>query len=59
MINLPTDNLYKFLAIFGLVIALFSVYYVENYRDGLKRAIIDTDAEQESIKIEVEYFKNR
>ena len=26
MLNLPTDNLYKFLAISGLVIAMFSVY---------------------------------
>jgi len=28
MLNLPTDNLYKFLAIFGLVILIFSVYYL-------------------------------
>jgi hypothetical protein len=27
MLNLPTDNLYKFVAIFGLIITLFSVYY--------------------------------
>jgi hypothetical protein len=59
MINPPTDNLYKFIAIFGLIITLFSVYYNENYVHELAHASINVNAEQESIKLEIEYFKNR
>jgi hypothetical protein len=55
MPNLPTDNLYKFIAIFGLILTLFSVYYPfqKVYELGLKT--IETKYEILKVKNELDF----
>ena len=53
MLNLPTDNLYKFLAISGLVIAMFSVYYLFQKSHELQFLIVEQKAELELQKYQM------
>ena len=53
MLNLPTDNLYKFLAISGLVIAMFSVYYPFQKSHELQFLIVEQKAELELQKYQM------
>ena len=39
--NLPTDNLYKFLSIFGLVLFVFGVYMIKDIPNQLHLRVDD------------------
>ncbi|TDT44961.1 hypothetical protein CLV90_2040 [Maribacter spongiicola] len=43
--NLPTDNLYKFMAIFGLIIFVFSLYLITSLRSNANDLIIQYNHE--------------
>lgn len=47
MPNLPTDNLYKFLAIFGLILICFATYYYQKWEEKLYFDFIDPAVELE------------
>ena len=62
--SLPTDNLYKFLALSGLTIILFFTYLNVRYRSGLwarldavRRKQARINAEHEALETENEYLK--
>ncbi len=46
--NLPTDNLYKFIAIFGLILFIFRIYQVENLASEINSQVFQLN---ESIRI--------
>jgi len=39
MLSVPTDNLYKFLAISGILIVIFSIYFTYTQRQKLEETI--------------------
>jgi hypothetical protein len=59
MFNLPTDNLYKFVAIFGLIIALFSIYYPFQKYHELRLLLIENEGESELFKFHESYLEGR
>ncbi len=56
---LPTDNLYKFLAIAGLIIVGFSMYYTETLLRTLERDNIDIATDLAVGKAEMEFWQSR
>ncbi len=54
--NLPTDNLYKFLAITGLILILISVIYPEMETHEIDRMLKETKTELNILKREEEYL---
>jgi len=59
MLNLPTDNLYKFLAISGLVIVMFSIYYPFQKDHELKFLLIDIDSEIKLKELQITYLETK
>ena len=57
MPSLPTDNLYKFLALSGLVtLVVFPIFYVSQVADRNHR-IVETETEALMLEKEVEFLK--
>jgi hypothetical protein len=59
MLNLPTDNLYKFLAISGLIITLFSFYYPFQKLHELQFLMIEIPSEAELLEFQNQYLRGR
>jgi|SRR5690554_1559375 len=62
MINLPnppTDNLYKFISIFGLVVCILSVYFVEIKSSELTNEIIAINGEYEKLELERQKLESK
>ena len=57
MPNLPTDNLYKFTAIVGVVVLLVSVYFPIIKSRELKLAMIEIENQTKILRIETEYLE--
>jgi len=57
--NLPTDNLYKFLALAGTVIVILSVYFVETKLAEVNDRILDTEEEQSLITERLELLQHK
>ena len=55
--SLPTDNLYKFLALSGLVIVLFSFIFPMKRIGELKLKSLEIKTQAEVLRIEVDYLK--
>jgi hypothetical protein len=49
MFSPPTDNLYKFLAIFGLIIVMYSIYYPFQKLRELRFLAVETKTEMELV----------
>src|SRR5262245_3286121 len=65
-LNLPTDNLYKFIALAGLALIFFSLYFIFTrmeqgtaLRNQLEIAAASIDAESEKIEFEGEVLKRK
>ncbi len=58
MIQAPTDNLYKFCAIFGLLIIFFSSYHTISKIYDLIIETYKINTEIEILKIDCEYFRD-
>jgi len=56
--NLPTDNLYKFMAIFGLVIIISGFYFYTTIIDKYSLAASSLIKEEGILKIETEYLSD-
>ena len=59
MTNIPTDNLYKFIAIFGLVILLTSVYYPFQMMQELSFKVYEIEAKAELMEYKNKYLEGR
>ena len=59
MITPPTDNLYKFVSIFGLIIFLFSIYYPYQKAHDLTFNVYELESEVEYIKFKNKHLKGR
>ena len=59
MFNLPTDNLYKFVAIFGLIIALFSIYYPFQRYHELYLLFIEHESEAKLFEFHRPFLETR
>ena len=55
--NFPTDSLYKFMALSGIVIVILSAYFTENRLYDLHLQSIDLDVEQLLTKHKVDKIK--
>jgi hypothetical protein len=56
--NLPTDNLYKFMALSGLAIFLFSIVFPLSQIHDIKLKMVEIETQQEVLKLEVEQIGN-
>ncbi|TRZ65045.1 MAG: hypothetical protein D4Q79_00145 [Spirochaetia bacterium] len=56
--NLPTDNLYKFMAIFGLVIIISGFYFYTTIIDKYSLAASSLIKEEGILKIETDYLSD-
>jgi hypothetical protein len=59
MFSPPTDNLYKFLAISGLIIVMFSSYYPFQKFHELSLLLIEVQADFEIAELQGHYSKNK
>jgi predicted nucleic acid-binding Zn-ribbon protein len=50
--SLPSDNLYKFVALSGILITLFSLTYPLSKTEEYKFSVIDAQTEQAKLNIE-------
>jgi hypothetical protein len=55
--SLPTDNLYKFLALSGLFIVLFSFIFPMNRIGELELKSLEINTQAEVLRIEIDYLK--
>jgi hypothetical protein len=55
--TIPTDNLYKFIAIFGLLISLTGTYLFQNNFQEINSEIDKLDIEYEQIKVKNPFYK--
>jgi len=55
--SLPTDNLYKFLALSGLVICLYSFIFPMKNIGELELKSLDIKTQSEVLRIEIDYLK--
>ena len=56
--NIPTDNLYKFMAITGLLIILISMGFFIYSSTNIKRDIIESRYKVDILRLDVEYWSN-
>jgi hypothetical protein len=59
MLQPPTDNLYKFCAISGLLILFFTLYYTINTINNLNIEITNTETKQGNLSIKHEHLRNK
>ncbi|MCG8016839.1 MAG: hypothetical protein JAY97_11535 [Candidatus Thiodiazotropha sp. 'RUGA'] len=57
--NLPTDNLYKFIALSGLIVMLFSIYILETKTSDLEDKVYATEIEQAQLTIEIKALQKK
>src|SRR6266853_268176 len=50
--NLPTDNLYKFLALSGVVVVLASIFYPKSRLGEIQQRVIEVTAEMRILDLE-------
>ncbi|MFH1315373.1 MAG: hypothetical protein ABIH67_03175 [Candidatus Uhrbacteria bacterium] len=56
--NLPTDNLYKFIALVGVVVLLAASYFPIIKARELRLAMIEIEGKIKSLEIEVQYLQD-
>jgi len=56
--TLPTDNLYKFMALSGLAIAVFSVFLPLTRMSEIRLNMLEIETQLEVLEIEVKYQEN-
>lgn len=57
ILPLPTDNLYKFCALVGVVIIGVAVYWEDNLVEDVRRRSVKLSLETKQAKIEVDYLQ--
>lgn len=57
--NLPTDNLYKFIALVGVVVLLVASYFPIIKARELKLAMIEIEGKTRILEIEVQHLQDR
>jgi len=56
--NLPTDNLYKFYALSGIFIAIFSLTAILLTSSGLEREIRNLELKEQTLKLDSLYYQD-
>lgn len=57
--SLPTDNLYKFIALAGIVVVILSIYSVETKILEVHDHIVDTEEDQHISLVKLESLQNK
>lgn len=59
MLQLPTDNFYKFFALSGLLIAVFSIYFPIKEILKLEEKILQREIEVATMEVESDYIEKK